>query len=233
MKNETSIKPVTPPDAKRLLGDVFLSILNRIAIKNDMRDWMPVPFNANGKSMATNGYCLVATPTCGEFTNREDKIKSVYPLEQNQNKPIKLQEIKDKLALFPTVDCFDETEQECNACYGSGLVDFEFDYEIKSYELEGECPICEGEGTTLQTSKIPNGKKELDYNKLFQIGLCAFNVERINELIFIAENIGVDEVFLVNQTLPHRPSVFLIGEVEFLVMSTLNSDLDRVAQNIA
>ncbi|QLH47813.1 MAG: hypothetical protein HWD58_20720 [Bacteroidota bacterium] len=43
MKNETSIKPVTPPDAKRLLGDVFLSILNRIAIKNDMGDWMTVP----------------------------------------------------------------------------------------------------------------------------------------------------------------------------------------------
>lgn len=233
MKNETSINHATPPDAKRLLGDVFLAILNRVAIKNDIRDWMTEPFNANGKSMATNGYYLVATPICGDFINREDKIKSVYPLEHNQNKRIKLQEIKDKLALFPTVDCFDETEQECNACYGSGTVDFEFEYSRKTYEMEGECPVCEGEGTTLQTSKTPNGKKELDYNKLFQIGVCAFNVDLVNKLIFIAESIGVDEVVLVSQTLPHRPSVFLIDDVEFLAMSTINSDLDDVAQNIA
>ncbi len=233
METKTSLNNENPPAAKPLLGDVFLSILNRVANKNEIGDWMTEPFNASGKSMATNGYCLVATPICGEFINRDDKIKSVYPLEKNQNKPIKLQEIKDKLALFPTVDCFDETEQECNACYGSGTVDFEFEYNRKTYEMEGECPVCEGEGTTLQTSKTPNGKKEFDHNKLFQICLCAFNAERINELIFIADGIGVDEVVLVNQTLPHRPSVFLIGDVEFLVMSTLNSDLDAVAQNIA
>lgn len=231
--NEISNNHETANGTKPVLGDVFLSILNRIAAKNDMRDWMTEPFNANGKSMATNGYALAITPICGDFKNYEDKIKTVYPLERNTEKSIKIQELKDKLALFPTVDCYDETEQECNACYGSGLVDFEFDYERKRYELEGECPVCEGKGTTLQTAKTPNGKKELDYNKLFQIGLCAFNVERINELIYLAEQTGVDEVVLINQTLPHRPSVFLIGEVELLVMSTLNSDLDAVAQNIA
>lgn len=233
MENTVENMQLSRNDGNTMLGDVFLAILNRVAIKNDIRDWMTEPFNANGKSMATNGYCLVATPICGDFINREDKIKSVYPLEHNQNKRIKLQEIKDKLALFPTVDCFDETEQECNACYGSGTVDFEFEYSRKTYEMEGECPVCEGEGTTLQTSKTPNGKKELDYKKLFQIGLCAFNVELINKLIFIAESIGVDEVVLVSQTLPHRPSVFLIGDVEFLAMSTINIDLDAVAQNIA
>ena len=229
--NESNNNHETANGTKPVLGDVYLSILNRISAKNDIRDLMKEPFNANGKSMATNGYALVATPICGDFQNREDKIKTVYPLAKNTNKAIKVQEIKDKLALFPTIDCFDETEQECNACHGSGLVDFEFDYERKRYELEGECPVCEG--TTLQTSKIPNGKKELDYNKLFQIGLFAFNVERINEMIFIAEKIGVDEVVLVTQTLLHRPSVFFIGEVELLIMSTLNSDLDAVAQNIA
>lgn len=229
----TSINHITPPDAKPVLGDVFLSILNRISAKNDIRDWMTEPFNASSKSMATNGYSLVITPICGDFQNREDEIKAVYPLGRNTEKVIKLKEIKDKLALFPKVDCFDEIEQECNACYGSGLVDFEFDYEREIYELEGVCPVCEGYGTTLQISKKPNGKKELDYNKLFQIGVCAFSVERINELLFIAEQLGVDEVVLINQTLPHRPSVFLIGEVELLVMATINSGLDAVAQNIA
>ena len=219
--------------AKHVLCDVYLSILNRIADKHDIRDWMTEPFNANGKSMATNGYTLAITPICGEFENREDKIKGVYPLERNKEKSIKIQEIKDRLSLFPTVDCFDETEQQCNACDGSGEVVFEFDYERERYELEGECPVCKGKGTILQTAKTPNGEKELDCSKLFQIGLCAFNVERINELIYVAEQTGVDEVVLINQTLPHRPSLFLIGEVELLVVSTLNSDLDAVAQNIA
>ncbi len=220
-------------EANAMLGDVFLSILNRISAKNDIRVWMTEPFNAKGKSMSTNGYALVTTPVCGDFKNQEDMIKNVYPLEINMNKIISVKEIKDKLQLFPTVDCFDEIEQECNACYGSGLVDFEFDYGRKRYELEGECPVCEGERTTLQTSKTPNGKKEFDYNKLFQIGICSFNVERINELIFIVDKLGVNEIVLVNQTLPHRPSVFVIGDVELLIMSTLNSDLDAVAQNIA
>lgn len=217
---------------KKELNDIYLKILNKIAKKDNFTDWMEKPFNAFGKSIATNGYCLVATPMCGEFINRDDIIKSIYPFEFNLNKKIKLQEIKDKLALIPIVDCYDEKEEECDACDGSGTVDFEFEYSRKTYEMEGECPVCEGEGTILQKSKTPNGKKELDYNKLIQIGLCAFHLERIEEIIYIAESIGVDEVVMVYQKLHNRPSLFLIGDIEYLAMSTIYSDISSIAQKI-
>lgn len=219
-----SIKPIA--------NNIFVSILEQICAKDDMREWMSRPFNASGKSMATNGYTLVATPMCGFFDSREDNVKSVYPFEKNIWKLIAIQEIKEKLALFPTVDCFDKEEQQCNACYGSGSVDFEFDYGSNTYHLDGECPVCEGEGITAQKSKIPNGKKEFDYTKLFQIGVCAFNVNRINELIYVAEQLQKDTVLLIHQTLPNKPTAFLIGEVELLLMPSVGLG-DDVLQSIA
>ena len=216
-----------------VLGDVDMEVLTLLCSDDDLRKWMTKPFSVGNQTCATNGWSLLVVDKKSDYPDMSEKTKSVYPVELSFTNKLEISKVKKAIDKIPLIDCYDKIVSKCDACYGNGNVDFEFEYSQKTYEMEGECPVCEGEGTTMQTSKTPNGKKELDYNKLFQIGLCAFNVERINELIFIAESIGVDEVVLVNQTLPHRPSVFLIGDVEFLAMSTLNSDLDAVAQNIA
>ena len=55
MKNETSINHVTPPDAKRLLGDVFSLFCGTDA----MRPVMLNPFMVGDKTYATDAYTLV------------------------------------------------------------------------------------------------------------------------------------------------------------------------------
>ena len=204
------------------MNEVYISILNRITSVDAYRDWLRYPFNAYGKSFATNSYSLVATPLCGDFVNHEDKLKNIYPLTPNMDKLITLDLLREKLATFPLIDCFDETEQKCKACDGSGMVDFEFYFDRNCYETESDCPVCEGEGNTLQISDIPNGKKELDYSKFFCIGNSDFYVGRIEELIFVAEALKSD-VRLIYQTMPNKASLFAIGDVELLLMPTMRA----------
>lgn len=208
----------------------YLSVLNHFVAKESLRYWMREPFNAKGKSMATNGYCLVATPVCDTFINLEEKIDDIYPMVQNRSKSIKVSELKEKLASFPMVDCYVEEEEECEACGGKGYVDFIFEYGGKTYKLEEDCPICKGEGKKKEF--IQNGSKTFDFNKVFQIGKNFFLPERVRDLIFVAETVGVDEIILANQTTNEKPSLFLIGEVELIITSAINVTADNIAATV-
>jgi len=214
------------------LSEIYLSILDKIKSYDFLHEWMTKPFNAFGKSMATNGYILVTVPASGNFTNQEEKITNVYPFKHHIEKTITLSELKEKLSEFPVVDCFDEKQSECNACYGKGTVEFEFEHRCKSYSIEGECPICEGEGTLIQESKTPNGKKQFDYKQFFGIGNSIFRVERIEELLFIANALNQD-INLVSQESSTKPSIFTVGEIEILLMPSIKSDDVKVSQTIS
>jgi hypothetical protein len=181
---------------------------------------MSEPANANGKSIATNAYSLVAVPFRSCFFDANEKVKNIYPVPANMDKLITLAELKEKLSNFPLVDCFDVEEAECGACYGDGEVTFEFDYKRESYELEGECPVCDGHGIILKKSETPNGKKELDSSKFFKIGRCIFHVDRINEILFVAEKLQSD-IRLVHQTEENHNCVFAVGDVEIMAMPTV------------
>jgi hypothetical protein len=127
-------------------------------------------------------------------------------------------ELRGKMNNFPTVDCFDEEETRCDACRGDGTVEYEFYHNHKCYEIEEDCPVCEGEGKIIKTMKTPNGKKEFDYTQQFKIGVCFFNPERIQELLFVAEKLGAEKIRLVNQSQPDHACLFVVNEVEVILM---------------
>lgn len=223
----------TKPEGYTVLGDVFLTLLNRFKSNDGRRDWMSKPFKVGDRTVSTNAYILISTPLQEGFEDLSKKTKGVYPMDFNLDTKILVSELKQKLNDFPKVDCFDEEEKECDACDGSGEVSFVFSYDCEDYETEEECPVCEGCGVIKKISKIPNGKKELDYNKFFRIGNSVFNVARIEELLEVAEALDADEITLVNQTQPNKPSLFKIKEVEVLLMPTMCNDLTSVVQNVA
>ena len=233
MEQETLNNHENPPAAKPLLGDVFLPLLKKFASNDDMREWMATPFNVGSRTVATKGYCLLSTPFQEGFTDRSEKTKTVYPMEHTINKTITVDELKQKLKEFPLIDCFDEIETKCDSCNGDGEVEFEFYHNSKTYEMEHDCPVCDGQGIINTQSKTPNGKKELDYNKFFQIGNCIFNVARVEELIYVADYLKSDVITIVNQTEKNRASLFAIKDVEMLVMPTMCDDVRNVVQNIA
>jgi hypothetical protein len=232
-EQKVSKETETKPDGYTVLGDVFLTLLNRFKSNDYRRDWMTTPFNVENKTVATNGYILIATPLQEGFDDLSNKTKGVYPMPFILDNKISVLELKQKLNDFPKVDCFDEEEKECDACDGYGEVDFYFSHNGEDYEREEECPVCEGNGIIEKISKTPNGKKELDYNKFFGIGNSVFNVARIEELLEVAETLESDEITLVNQTQPNKASLFKIKEVEILLMPTMCNDLTNVVQKVA
>lgn len=227
-ENEKSIS------SNLLLGDVYLPILN-IFCSNDKinRGWMAKPFISNGKTISTNGWVLFAVPQFGEYEDKSEKIKGIYPIEHNKNIKYPLENFKSVISKMPLIDCFDEQEIKCDACGGEGEVIYEFDYGRKNYEIEHECPICEGEGVSTKRSDKPNGKKEIDNSKFIKIGNCTFNVNRIEELVFAASKLNVDFVELVNQTTSNRPCLFKIADAEMLMMPTTPNDDAMIVFTIA
>jgi hypothetical protein len=207
------------------IKEIHLSLLNRFVDTTDFRDWLGSPFNWNNKkTMATNGHSLIAVPIVKKYPDQTDKISSVYPCSADMHHVITYGELKEKLAMAPMIDCYDEETVECNACYGEHEVNFEFRYKGRIYEHEAECPICEGQGKITGKSKIPNGKKEYDKTKFFQIGNTIFHIDRILDLLFVSETLQSDIVLLNQFT---NRSYFMIKDVEVLLAGIPNNQVYR------
>jgi hypothetical protein len=163
----------------------------------------------------------------------EDKLKTVYPIEYNQTKFIYLSQLKEAFSKAPLLDDYDETEVECSACYGEGEVEYEFSHGRKDYTIESECPVCEGQGVIIGKSDKPNGKKIIDYTKLITIGNSTFNIERLQDVVKVAELLGVKNISLVFQGKPSQGNLFKVGDAEILIMPVMPSDIENVCANIA
>jgi hypothetical protein len=215
--------------------ELYLSILNEYVHEDsahETRKWMTKPSLSGDKTIATDAHILVAFPKFGEFAEAPAMVGAVYPKPHNVNKEIPLSHIESLLAEYPMVDCFDEKESTCDACYGCGEVDFEFDHGRRTYTTSAECPVCEGEGIACVVSKTPNGKKEIDGDRLFKIGVCTFKPSFILALVSIAKKLSVDTITIIHQEAPHKPCVFAIGEAEVFMMPVLNGDERKLGATI-
>lgn len=235
MKNETELNHKTASIGKVMLGDVYLEILKKFTCKDDFREWMSKPFNSSNKTISTNGTCLVACPLIDGFEDLTEKVKTVYPIKHSVDIDIDVFSMLKKLEDFPMVDSFDEKYEKtkCTSCYGGGVVDFTFSSGSKDYTLEGDCPVCEGIGNIDKSTKVPNGKKEFDTTKFVKIHQSDFYIERINELIYLAKKLNVNNIKLVSQERQAGASLFVIGDIEFLAMPAFVGNKEDVVLNIA
>ena len=81
-------------------------------------------------------YEVLAKPNAWHVMNKPKNRAKVFTLDG----------LVTLLNLIPKVDF-----EECQACYGDGKVDFEFEYDGETYYKSAECPVCHG-----------TGEKELD-----------------------------------------------------------------------
>jgi len=210
-----------------LLGDVDMKALKLMCSDDELREWMTKPFSVGNQTCATNGWSLLVVDKKSDYPDMSDKTKSVYPVELSFTNKLEISKVKAAIDKIPLIDCFDKVVSKCNACYGEGEVEYEFEHKGRTYEIEHECPVCEGEGQTEQVSKIPNGKKEIDSSKYVKLGVNRLNIERVLELIKVAELKGVDEV-LYQLPVGNRPVAFKIGEdtILFLMPVAVAVDID-------
>jgi hypothetical protein len=206
---------------KDITGD-YLEILNRFIDKDELRVWLKKPFAIGDKIAASMGYSIAVVPFFGEnYPDQSANVSKVYPMPHNMTRHIVTSELRDKMNNFPTVECFDELELACDACSGDGEVEFEFYHSGKNYEISSDCPVCDGQGTITKQSKTPNGKREIDHEKMFKIGNCVFYPDRIEELLFVAEKLEAKTIRLVNQTGQNNACLFVVNEVDVILMPSM------------
>lgn len=200
-----------------LLGDVDMKALKLMCSDDELREWMTKPFSVGNHTASTNGWSLLVVEKKSDYPDMSEKTKSVYPVELSFTNKLEISKVKEAIDKIPLIDCYDKIVSKCDACYGNGNVDFEFEYKNRTYEIEGECPVCEGEGQTEQVSKTPNGKKEIDLSKYARLGVNRLNVKRLFELIKVADLKGVNEV-LYQLPVRNKPVAFKVGDDTILFL---------------
>ena len=145
-------------------------------------------------------------------------INNPYPPEINLNifsenlseqYTISLNDITESISKVPTVDEYKrvkvETQYEdCEACWGTGIVYADATFRGNTYDLEFECPICGGSGNVPVSEEfvplednskdfitfkyVKTGRKIVDENKLISIGKGIYKasyVDNVRELMSI------------------------------------------------
>jgi hypothetical protein len=119
--------------------------------KDDVREVMQSPWldEKNGKVMASNGRHFLAISkeaTVGEFPTRRMFASSI---EGTRLGRISVAALKEALGKLPQEDEYITTYEgrDCEECEGTGMVTVEYrSKDGDEYDIECDCPICEGTG---------------------------------------------------------------------------------------
>lgn len=220
MKNETSINHVTPPDAKRLLGDVFSLFCGTDTMRPDMQ----LPFEINGKIYATDAYTLIRCEKshCDfEITNPHTppNCEAVMPIP-NTEKVLHID--KSVFEQYKTEDEYESIGEdvECKVCDGHGEVEWEFE----SYTKDDDCPACDGSGYEAEKKAVKTGRKTFG-NFRVKLNETYFRMDIFYKLIKVRDFLG-GEITLLYQSKPTSGVLFKIGFCEILLMPCLLHDID-------
>ena len=190
--------------------------------EDNLRPKFLKPFFINDLAIATNAHALIFfdKTLCEEkltpYIDKPESILSVIPNERNENFSIPIETIKAAIAKCPLIDEIKEEKITCDACDGEGTVEYEFDYGYKSYELEGDCPVCNGEGST--GKDIPTGNRVVDMFTPIKIKNSCFSAFYLNKLVQVAKILNKDSIVLTLMTGKNNTTIFKIDNVEIILM---------------
>ena len=168
------------------------------------------PFVLDNNVCATNRFILIMADksVCDdkmEINNPNPPVKNGNIFSENLSEPytISLNDITESISKVPIVDEYKrvkvETQyEECEACWGSGIVYADATFRGKNYDLEFECPICGGSGNVpvseyfvpleddskdfITFKYVNTGRKIIDENKLISIGKGIYKASYIDKV---------------------------------------------------
>lgn len=224
-----SSAPIMP---NHMLADVASSydvILEMYKSDDDLRVQFTKPFFINDLAISTDASSMVFfdKKLCKEleyFTGKDpNNIISVIPTLRNESFIFSLENLNNALSKCPLIDeiLIEETEEDCEECDGEGIVEYEYDGKLKTHTVERDCPVCDGEGSTTTETKTPTGNKILDLSKSIKIKQSSFAAKQLSKLVKVAELLNEKTITLTYQVAANQCSIFLIGNVEILVMPTM------------
>lgn len=125
--------------------------------------------------MATNSYVVVRregfldSPAQVPIkTESADYINKCFEAEKLDSIYFETDELKAMLERLKTEPVYEKAMSECKACDGDKEVEYKFKYKIKTHDIEGECPVCEGNGELYQeTEEVKN--MQIPYTTIVRI----------------------------------------------------------------
>jgi hypothetical protein len=193
-------------------------LLLSVCDSEDFYEFTKAPFKAGSRNVATDRKIIISVPAYDDsLPDFSERIKMFYPFERNCNIIYSVAEIKKSLAEIPQVEAMEKKITECDACSGTGRVTYEFEHGRNTYDLESDCPVCEGEGEIETEVPFP-GKTMPDPEYYVKINKHKFAQFYVQKLVEIAENEGTENINLVFAPLRQHGHGFIIGSVEVLLM---------------
>ena len=205
----------------------YSKILKMFVSTEQMRGWMCKPFLIGDMAYSTDAYIMAITPKINTevFDSLEEKqaanVLKIIPEGRNKNDIFSIKDIKALIEITPTEKEYEEKENECSECNGSGEVYWEYN----GYDKEDDCPECDGDGTTAR--RIYNGKRVISYHAMIKIGNSYFKVSILQRIVEAADALNKSTLTLANQTESNKESIFKSGDIEFLIMPVYAQSVDE------
>lgn len=129
-------------------------ILNLFVGNDKYRPVLNQAFKQGDMVCATDAITLITIPISLIGFNYPDQdkpdVSSVLNIRKECHEIIELSWLKE---LYHNVPIINET-YKCEACAGTGMVDYEFYFNGTTYTEEEECPVCRGEGHLGETGEM-------------------------------------------------------------------------------
>lgn len=207
---------------------IYDEILNSCCLTEGM-EWMCQPFIIDKKAMATNRHILAWTDKANTSVDniladkQQHQVKNVIPGRLEYQYSISIETMKEALAKCKMVPLTETVNDTCTECDGEGVVDYEYRWNYRSYEIEGNCPKCEGSGIS-ETEK-PTDKMVLDEQQPYSINGKLFADKYMRFLLNTAGKLNIKTIDVVfNSAKNYQPDVFRLGEFYFLIMPLASED---------
>lgn len=197
-----------------LLGDVFRLFCSTDSFRKDMLK----PFSKNGKVYATDAYTVIFTDevNCNfEYEKELEKCPNVDAIIPIPNKRINVDLSKYDFEPYKTADEFEFIGEDiqCSACFGEGVVEWEFEQWTKEFE----CPKCYGSGFEKEKRKRKTGKKTFG-NALVKFNDCYFNMKNFYRILQAQNVINQPINFIYSNGDKNGLHVFEIGYCRIMIM---------------
>lgn len=196
----------------------YKTIFEMFCGQDELRLDFMTPFKQGDNYYATDGHALICVP-CSivklDYKEQETpNCKAVMPTDHTCSLPIPVKELRAKLTPV-MVDEMKSKMEKCNECGGDGEVEYEYWTSKKTYTMDADCPICEGEGSVGKDK--PTGNKIPDPEAMYQIDGVLFGYEYLDRLIKVCELLDVDAAVKVAGA-ENKGNLFLCSDVKVLIM---------------
>lgn len=215
-----------------LTGSTLGSIFSLFVSTDGRRKNLLKPFTVDDQTYATDGHVMIYCDNKFidfEFENKEKPplVRKVIP-DINSNEVIDLKSVN-----WESLKTWDETkpsgeEVECGNCDGEGTIEDYVYYKRRHYNVEYDCPVCDGSGFEEEQKQIKTGGKTFDPFAMVKVRDTFFYVHRFYLLKVVQELIDGREVEMIAYKSNEAGMLFKIGFLYILMMPVLSDDDSKV-----